>query len=260
MSEFRLARFVSIVLLLLFFSCEKEDLISLNSLDDNVEIFEPRTTGCRVKRISSTNNYGTGSLNYLYDERGAIQKINTGNNNFIGFGYNMEGRIDSIYFTSLQGHYFIIHWNGSFPARREMFFADTLYSALEFQFDEQGLLKEVASLSYNNNQVYRRGFEYFFDNKKNMLGWKIEDNFYLGYAYLRYDEMRNFRKLLGFNFLFQDIYSDAIQSFSSNNVLYVDENDRQRKYLYQYNDRGYPVLVREYGAEATLIIEYENCE
>lgn len=260
MPEVKFGKFVFIALLLMTFSCENEDWISLNSLDDNVEIFEPRSKGCRVKRISSTNNYGTSYLDYIYDERGAIQRVNTGNNNFIGFEYNIEGRIDSIYFSSLADQYFIIHWNGSFPARKELFFADTLYSASEFQFDEQGLLREVAHLNYANNQVYRRSFEYFFDNKKNMLGWKIEDNFYLGYAFLRYDEMRNFRQLLGFEFLYQDIYSYAIQSFSSNNVLYADDIDRQRKYIYQYNKRGYPVLVKEFGAEATLIIEYENCD
>lgn len=260
MPKVKLLRFFSIAFVLLVFSCEKEDLIRLNSLDDHVGIFEPRNKGCRVKRITSSDSYGTSYLDYIYDERGAIQRINTSKNNFIGFDYNTEGRIDSIYFNSLKGHYFIIHWNGTFPVRREMFLADTLYSASEFQFDEQGLLKAVSLLSYNNNQVYRRGFEYFFDTRKNMLGWKIEGNFYLGYAFLRYDEMRNFRRLLGFEFFYQDIYSNAIQSFSSNNVLYADDIDRQRKYIYQYNKRGYPVLAKEFGAESTLIIVYENCD
>lgn len=248
-------------LLFLIFSCETEDSIVMNPQDDRVDVFVPKGSDCRVKRITSTNSSYTSYREFIYGRQGEIERINTETgNNYVRFGYNNEGRIDSIYSIPLQGHYFLIYWNGNRPSRTEIYLADTLYAIKKYTFDERELLSSIELIQSHNKQEYSRGFNYYFDDRENMIGWKIEDIFYLGYVFLRYDKMRNFRKLLGFDFLIRDIYSEAIQCFSSNNPLYTDDIDGQRKYMYQYNKRGYPVFVKEFGAETSMIIEYENCD
>lgn len=249
-----------IYLLFLLISCQNEDSIVLNPKDDVQDVFAVTRDGCRIKKIISTNSSGSGYREFNYNDWGGIESTTSGNNNYIRFYYNTEKRIDSVGYDDLKGHYLLIYWNGSLPSSKETYLADTLYSTTKYSFNEKNLLSSIELIRYYNKEGYSVRYNYYFDNNENMIGWRLNDMFYLNFVYLRYDGMRNFRKLLGFDFLISDLFSGAIQCFSKENPLYTDDIERQRKYTYQYNSRGYPVFIKEFGFEVTFMIEYENCD
>lgn len=240
-------------------SCNDEDPVIFNQLNDEIKVFGLRDKGCRIKKISTTNKNYSVFREFTYNTNGGIERISSGNNNYTQFHYNDNGQIDSVTFGYSQDIYLILQWKDELPAKKETYLADTLHSITNYIFDDHQLLKEVELVQAYNNEELSRKFIYYFDDNQNMIGWKVEGIFYLDKVFLRYDKLKNYRKLIGFEFLVLDLYSEATQCFSSNNILYSDDKEYQRKYTYLYNTSGYPILVKEFGIEASISIEYENC-